>query len=269
MSDTMDSAIDKARELRDLHVPGDPLVLLNVWDVASARVVAASPATRAIATASWSVAAAMGYPDGEETPLETVLNLASRIVVATDLPVSVDFEKGYAADLAALEDNIRRLCQTGAVGLNIEDSIGPDDGPCWPMADAARRIEHVRRAATAEGVPIVINARTDVLAGGGEADQAIKRGNGYLQAGADCIFVLNGIGPELPRVVKEMTGPVSVLAGAGSPGVADLARMGVARISVGPGAMGVAYAALAELVNDVDEVGTWPPALGFRPGSRR
>jgi 2-methylisocitrate lyase-like PEP mutase family enzyme len=256
----------KAVRFRNMHVSGDPLVLLNVWDVASARVVASNPATKAIATASWSVAAAMGYSDGQHLPLDDVLDLASRIVAVTDLPVSVDFEKGYAADLSGLEDNIRRLCQTGAVGLNIEDSMGDDDGPCWPIAEAARRIECVRRAAAAEGVPIVINARTDVLAGGGEVAEAIERGNAYLTASADCIFVLSGIGPGLPSLVRDIAGPVSVLAGAGSPPVSVLAGLGVARISVGPGAMGVAYAALADLVAQVNESGEWSQALAFRPG---
>jgi 2-methylisocitrate lyase-like PEP mutase family enzyme len=262
----MHTPIDKADLLRGLHVPGDPLVLLNVWDVASARVIASNPATKAIATASWSVSAALGFADGQAMPLEDVLNLASRIAAATNLPVSVDFEKGYASDLVELEDNIRRLCQTGAVGLNIEDSIGADDGPCRPIVDAARRIECVRNAASAEGVPIVINARTDVLAGGGDVSEAIERGNAYLHSGADCIFVLGGIGTNLPRLVNEITGPVSILAGAGSPSVAELARHGVARISVGPGSMGVAYAALAGLAAEVNETGEWPPTLAYRPG---
>ena len=263
----MSTHLDKAERFRALHVPGDPLILVNVWDVASARVVASNPATKAIATASWSVAAAMGHADGEQTPLDDVLRLARRIVDVTDLPVSVDFEKGYADDLDVLEDNVRRLCQTGVVGLNIEDSIGPDDGPCRSTGEAARRIERVRQAATAEGVQIVINARTDILAGGGRVSEAIERGNAYLRSGADCIFVLGGIGPNLLTLINQITGPVSVLAGAGSPSVGELAELGVARISVGPGAMGVAYAALASLAAHVNSTGEWPSTLAFRPGA--
>jgi len=263
----MATPIGKADSLRALHVPGDPLILVNAWDVASARVVASNPVTNAIATASWSVAAAMGHADGEQTPLDDVLRLARRIVAVTDLPVSVDFEKGYADDLDVLEDNVRRLCQTGVVGLNIEDSIGPDDGPCRSTGEAARRIERVRKAATAEGVQIVINARTDILAGGGRVSEAIERGNAYLRSGADCIFVLGGIGPNLPTLINQITGPVSVLAGAGSPSVNELAGLGVARISIGPGAMGVAYAALASLAAHVNGTGQWPSTLAFRPGA--
>jgi 2-methylisocitrate lyase-like PEP mutase family enzyme len=261
----MGAMVEKAEQLRALHVPGNPLVLINVWDVASARVVADVPATRAIATASWSVAAAGGYADGQETPLEDVLALGTNLARTFDLPVSVDFEKGYADNLAQLGDNIRRLGQTGVVGLNIEDSLAADDGPCWPLAEAAARIACVRDAAIAEGVPLVINARTDVLAGGGPVAEAIERGNAYIAAGADCVFVLAGTGPQLPGIVAGINGPVSVLAGAGAPPVAELAAAGVARISVGPGAMGVAYAALQRFATHAGADTGWPADLAFRP----
>lgn len=257
---------EQANQLRALHIPGTPLVLVNVWDIASAQVVAALPGTLALATASWSVSAALGVADGGQLPLDHVLDLARRIVAVTSLPVSVDFEKGYATDLQTLGENIRRLSQTGVAGLNIEDSIAADDGPCWSITEAAKRVAAVRAAAEAEGIPLVINARTDVLAGGGRSVEAIARGNAYLEAGADCAFVLGAIGPELRSMVSGIRGPVSVLAGAGALPIAELAAAGVARISVGPGSMGVAYAALHDLVRDLHAGDDWPPALAFRPG---
>ena len=255
----------RADRLRALHVPGDPLLLVNTWDVASARVVATSARAKAIATASWSVSAALGVTDGEGMAIGQVLDLARRIVEAVDLPLTVDFEKGYARDGAGLAANIEALLESGAVGLNLEDSLGAEDGSLWPIEEAASRIATVREAAERVGVPVVINARTDVLVGGGTADDALARGRAYLEAGADCIFMLGAAGDDLRRIVMELPGPVSVMAVAGAPTLPELARTGVARVSLGPGSMGVAYSALAALATSLAN-GAEPPAeLGFRP----
>jgi 2-methylisocitrate lyase-like PEP mutase family enzyme len=263
----MNDQIAKALRLKDLHVLGDPLVVVNVWDVASARVVASHPSTRALATASWSISAAVGYPDGGGMPLDVALLAARRIVECTNLPVTVDFEKGYADNPAGLRETTRHLIETGAVGLNIEDSMRGENRELWSIEDAAARVAAVRDAAVGAGVPLVINARTDTLVGGGSVDDAIARGRAYLDAGADCIFVLGAIGPHLESIVQGIPGPVSVLAGAGAPSVRDLAAAGVARVSFGPGPMGVAYAALDRLVNDLVS-GTRPPGdLAYRPGT--
>jgi 2-methylisocitrate lyase-like PEP mutase family enzyme len=264
---TLNDATAKADALRALHVPGDPVVLVNTWDVASARVVAAQAATKTIATASWSVSAALGYDDGEGMPVELALDAAARIVRAVDVPVTVDFEKGYASDLSTLGENVRRLIETGAVGLNIEDSLAAEDGALWSVNDAAARIATVRDAASRAGVPLVINARTDTLIGGGDAaDGAIARGRAYLEAGADCIFVLGARGALLREVLTGIPGPVSVLVGAGDPSIRELAAAGVARISFGPGPMGVAYSALRDLVSQLAD-GTPPPdGLSYRLG---
>jgi 2-methylisocitrate lyase-like PEP mutase family enzyme len=258
----------RADMLRKLHVPGDPLVVVNVWDVASARVVASQPATRALATASWSISAAMGYPDGGGMPLEVALLTARRIVESTEFPVTVDFEKGYADSPAGLRHTTRQLIETGAVGLNIEDSVGGEDRELWSIDDAAARVAAVRDAAVEAGLPLVINARTDTLVGGGTVDDAIARGRAYLDAGADCVFVLGAIGPHLDAVVQGIPGPVSALAGAGAPSIRELAAAGVARVSFGPGPMGVAYAALARLVRDLSGNAQPPADLAFRPGAR-
>jgi len=259
-------AAERARRFLAMHRPGDPVVLVNVWDAASAKVVASQPGVRALATASWSVSAATGYEDGGAMPLEVALLAARTIVAATDLPVTVDFEKGYASTAEGVHANVLQLAGTGAAGLNIEDSIGSENQGLWSVGDAAARVRAAREAAAASGVPLVINARTDVLVGGGTIHEAIERGNAYLDAGADCIFVLGAIGPHLGEIVRGMRGPVSVLAGAGAPPVRDLAAAGVARVSFGPGPMGVAYAALARLVGDVASGNPGPRDLAYRPG---
>ena len=264
----MDSTmtVTRAQALRALHQPGNPVILVNVWDVASARVVAAQPGVQALATASWSVSAAAGFEDGGGMPLEVALEAARRIAAAATLPVSVDFEKGYAATVDGVYENTLRLIETGAVGLNLEDSIGSEDRALWSVAEASERVAAVRRAADETGVPLVINARTDVLVGGGTVVDAIARGKAYLAAGADCIFVLAAIGPHLEEIVAGIPGPVSVLAGAGAPSIRDLAAAGVARVSFGPGPMGVAYAALARLVADIAAGNPGAPDLAYRPG---
>jgi 2-methylisocitrate lyase-like PEP mutase family enzyme len=255
-----------AHAFRALHQPGNPVILVNVWDVASARVVAAQPGVQALATASWSVSAAAGFEDGGAMPLDVALEAARRIVAATTLPVSVDFEKGYAATADGVYANAARLVETGAVGLNLEDSKGAEDRGLWSVAEAAERVAAVRRAADEIGNPLVINARTDTLVAGGTVAEAIARGRAYLDAGADCIFVLAAIGPHLEEIVAGIPGPVSVLAGAGAPSIRDLAAAGVARVSFGPGPMGVAYAALARLVADIAAGNPGAADLAYRPG---
>ena len=266
---TTSHQIAKAETFRRLHVPGSPIVLVNVWDVASARVVAAQPSVQALATASWSVSAAAGYVDGEDMPLDEALDAVRRIVSATEMPVTVDFEKGYAPTPDGVRENVLGLIQTGAIGLNIEDSRGAEDGEVWTVEAAAARVAAVRLAARESGVPLVINARTDLLVGGGSIAEAIERGNAYLDAGADCVFVLGAPDEALGEVTNGIRGPVSVMAGAGSPPIAELDAAGVARVSFGPGPMGVAYAALGRLAMDLLDGASNPgnlSDLAFRPG---
>lgn len=261
-----DQAIARANAFRAMHRAGDPVVLINVWDVASARVVAAHPATRALATASWSMAAANGYEDGERLPLEITLAMARQIAAAVTLPVTVDFEKGYAASIDGVKENVLRLIESGAIGLNIEDSVNAEDGPFRSLKDASARVAAVREAADQAGLPLVINARTDVLVGGEDASKAIERGNAYLAAGADCVFVLGVDRASIERIVAGIPGPVAFMTGSESMSVAELARAGAARVSFGPGPMGVAYAALGRLATVVHSGGQNPPELAYRPG---
>ena len=255
----------KAELLDSLHVPGTPLIVTNVWDAVTARIVAAAPGVKALATASHAVSFARGVPDGEGLTLDQALAAARTITGAVDLPVSVDFERGYAADATELEANIARLIEAGAAGLNLEDSTGPDAGQLRSVETATERVAAVRRAADAAGVPLVINARVDALARGGSFDDAVARANSYLAAGADVAFVL-GLGTEelVRRAVAEIDGRVSVIANPTSVPLARLAELGVSRVSFGPGPLGLVLAHLQAAATQLTALGEYPEELGFK-----
>lgn len=254
---------DKAEHLRALHRPGDPLVLVNVWDAAGARVVAAAPGTKALATASHSVAAAYGLPDGEHLPFAELVALVRRVAGAAPLPLTVDMERGYGRDAAEVGERAGRIIAAGAAGCNIEDGL--EEGGLRPVEEQAERLIAVREAAGAAGVPLVVNARTDALDLGLGVDEAVRRGRAYLQAGADCVFALGACSlPVVERLVGEL-GSVSVLASADGPSLEELAGAGVARVSMGPGPMGAAYAALRRLAEDAANRRPLPADLSYRP----
>jgi 2-methylisocitrate lyase-like PEP mutase family enzyme len=237
----MSNQSTKACIFRSLHVPGQPLVLFNIWDAGSAKAVAASGA-QVLATGSWSVAAAHGFTDGERMPFDLCLANLQRIVGATDLPVTIDLESGYGADPAAVGETIARALQAGAVGFNIEDSL-PENGSLRAASDQAARLKAARAAADAFGIPAFLNARTDVFfqAGPEHHDEgmvevALERGRLYAEAGADGLFV-PGLADErlIARLVKDSPLPVNIMAGERTPPAERLAELGVARISHGPG----------------------------------
>jgi 2-methylisocitrate lyase-like PEP mutase family enzyme len=259
----------KAEELRRLHAAPELLVLVNVWDVASARVVAGTPGCRAIATASWSIAAALGYRDHEEIPREEMIAAVGRIAAAVDQPVTADLEAGYGASAVEVGETITAAIEAGAVGCNLEDGVR-GDVPLRPLGDAAERVAAAREAGERAEVPLVINARTDVfLARVGSPEEqeevALERGRAYLAAGADCVFVPGLADVEtIERLVGRLR-RVSVLAGAHGPALDDLQRVGVARVSFGPGPMGVAMSSLREAAVTLHSGGAAPETLGYRP----
>src|SRR5262245_36607268 len=180
----MSTQREKAEELRRLHAAPEPLVLVNAWDAASARVVASAPGCRAIATASWSIAASRGFADGEQIPLEQMLDGVRIVAAAVDLPVTADLERGYG-DAGA---TVAQAIDAGAVGCNLEDADGA--GGLRPVEDHVAAVQAARAAGEAAGVPLVINARTDVfLTAEKNMDEAVERARAYLSAGADCAFV--------------------------------------------------------------------------------
>jgi len=254
--------LERARLLDALHVPGDPLIVTNVWDAVTARTVAAAPGVRAIATASHSVSYAHGVEDGEGLTLDEELSAARRIVAAVDLPVSVDFERGYAPDAAGVQRHVEQLIATGAVGLNLEDSTSATE--LFPFELAVARVAAVRRAAEATGIPIVLNARVDALARGANWDEMVSRANAYLAAGAQVVFVL-GLRDEaaVERAVAAIDGRVSVIAGVDSPPLARLAELGVSRVSFGPRILGLTLAHLQAAATQLTARGEYPLDLAF------
>jgi 2-methylisocitrate lyase-like PEP mutase family enzyme len=226
----------KAATLRALHVAGDPLVLPNAWDAASARMVEAA-GFPVVATSSAATAVILGFDDGEATPVEQVLAAAERIVRAVGLPVTVDFERGYGLAPAEM---VERFAATGAVGLNLEDS-NPPSGEMIDAAEQADFLAAVRDAAVSLGVDLVINARTDSFlrrAGSPQEQLAatLDRGARYLAAGADCVYPIAVGDPAVIRALVEgIPGPINVGYGPqGKLSLADYAALGVARVSFGP-----------------------------------
>jgi len=230
---------DRAQQFAALHKKGAPLVLYNIWDAGSAQAVAAAGA-KAIATGSWSVAAAQGYDDGQALPLEALLRVAGEIVRAADLPVSIDFEGGYAVSPEDLRENVRALVGTGAVGLNFEDQVVGGEG-LHDINFQTRRVEAIRNAAEAEGVALFINARTDLFlqnpneSHADHIDAAIRRGRAYAEAGASGFFVPGLTDATLiAQICKAVDLPVNVMKSPAAPETSELAASGVARISHGP-----------------------------------
>ena len=227
---------DKARRFAALHISGDPLVLFNIWDAGSAQAVANAGA-KAVATGSVSVAQSNGYGDGEQLPLELALANAARIVAAVDLPVTIDFEGGYASDVVGVETNLARLAATGAIGCNFEDQIVGTDN-IYPVAEQQRRIAAARRGA---GADFFINARTDLFlksdasSHGGFVSEAIDRAKAYADAGASGYFI-PGLGDLalVERISKAVELPVNAMHFPGAPSRAQWAAAGIARISHGP-----------------------------------
>ncbi|MEO1045748.1 MAG: isocitrate lyase/phosphoenolpyruvate mutase family protein [Pseudomonadota bacterium] len=233
---------DKAQAFRSLHIPGNPVTLWNIWDAGSALAVERAGA-QAIGTGSFSVASAQGYADGQVLPLDAVLTTSRQICDTVSLPVTVDFEAGYADGGSTLSENVRRLIATGVVGINFEDQQ-INQAALYSVAEQAGRIATVRKAADAEGVALFINARTDIWLDAGRAsldsdsmsDEALTRVKAYAEAGADGFFV-PGLADEtmLETICRESTLPVNVMR---LPNMVDrnrLAETGVARISHGPG----------------------------------
>ncbi len=235
-------------EFAALHIAGEPLILFNIWDAASAQAVAKAGA-KAIATGSAGLAGAQGFDDGEAIPFEALLVTAKQIAAATSgLPLSVDMESGFAESLDQLADNAAALADAGAIGCNLEDRLIGGDG-LRDVSEQAERIAAVSRAG------LFVNARTDTFLGplmAGEdpnqaalVDAAIARAQAYQEAGAGCFFVPGLSDPALiKRMCKATSIPINAMRLPGMVSNAELAALGVARISYGPGPWREAMAAV-------------------------
>ena len=253
---------EKAQLFRSLHTGSSMLVLPNVWDAASARVceLAGFPA---VATTSSGVAAVYGLLDGQLISKESLTATTTYIAKAVACPVSVDAESGYGRDIAEVVQTVRTLIEAGAVGINIEDSSKGPDEALVDLAYQVELIQALRQLGEMLEIPFVINARVDVfvLAVGEPAsrsEQAIKRGNAYLQAGADSIYP---IGPSdvatVTKLVQGIQGPVNILVGPTSPSISELASLGVARVSFGSALMRAALGQLRLVAQELRAQGTY------------
>ncbi|MEO7717184.1 MAG: isocitrate lyase/phosphoenolpyruvate mutase family protein [Capsulimonas sp.] len=253
---------EKAALLRQLHQGPKILVLPNAWDAASARLFeeAGFPV---IASTSAGIAFTLGYPDGQIIPRDEMLFMLRRIVASVHIPVTADIEAGYGANsVKEVLTTVRGVLTAGAVGINLEDMA--DGGVSLVDVDfQSEKIEAVRSIGEATGVPLVINARTDAFALTNIPDEqklkiAVERGNRYLAAGADCVFVpfVKDI-PMISVLAREIHGPLNILALPGSPPASDLQALGVARVSVGAGPCRAAMALTRAVAMDLLELGTY------------
>lgn len=241
-NEVMDNQRQRADRLRELHQPSSPLVLINVWDVASAKAVASTGAS-AIATSSAAMAWMLGGVDGSGTAADGFFDMVGRICEAVaPLPVTVDIESGFGSTPAQVASTVRKVVTAGAVGVNLEDRVLPvgGSGPVlFDISEQQVRLRAARAVAEAVGVPLVLNARTDVfLAQLGEREErtglAAERARAYRAAGADCVFVPGAREAEaIAALVAAIDGPLNVMAVPGSPPLPELISLGVARVSFG------------------------------------
>jgi 2-methylisocitrate lyase-like PEP mutase family enzyme len=235
----------RGQRLRDLHAAPELLTVVNVWDVASARVVAALPGTRALATAGHSIAATFGYPDGG-MPLDLMLDMVGRIAADIDLPLSADLEAGFDDP----GETIRRAIGVGVVGANLEDRMQPLD-------ESVAAVRAAIGAAEAEGVPFALNARTDAIVRGADdpVQEAIRRGRAYLSEGATSVFVPGRLDEPTVQALVEGLGRsvLSVIRVPGSLPASRLEGLGVTRVSYGPWPQRVALHALQGLGLSITE----------------
>ena len=242
---------DRAQTFVSLHQPGTPLVLYNCWDAGSGVAIAKGGAP-ALATGSWSVAAAQGYADGETLPLDSLLQIATRITETCDVPVSLDFEGGYAVAPDTLRKNISGVLAAGIIGINFEDRVVQGEG-LHDIAMQSTRIAAIRTEADAQDIPFFINARTDLFLQsdpsdhGKHVDDAITRGKAYAEAGASGYFVPGLSDPEMIRTIcGAVPLPVNAMCLDVTADVGPLAALGVSRISFGPTPYRAAMTALTQ-----------------------
>ena len=252
----------KAESLHALHHGQRILILVNAWDVASARIIeeAGFPA---IATSSAGVAFSLGYPDGQQISRAEMLEQVGRIARKVNVPVTADVESGYGSKPEDAAQTARDVIACGAVGLNLEDAR--DNGK-YHMADLSLQLEKihaVREVAVQAGVSLVLNARTDVYlekVGPPETryDMTVKRLTAFREAGADCVFAPGLQDPQaIARLVKDLNCPLNILAGPGSPSIPELHALGVARVSLGSGPMRATLGYLRGVADEISGPGTY------------
>ena len=253
---------DKAERFRTLHRGPKVLVLPNAWDVVSARIFEEAGAA-AIATTSAGVAFTLGYPDGQKISRDLMLAAVARIAAKVKVPVTADVESGYGERPEDVAETARAVIEARAVGLNVEDAVHHGGGALLDLSLQLEKIAAIREIGKQLGVPLVVNARTDVyLLAFGEPesryDEAVRRLAAFRDAGADCLFVpgvrdISTIG----RLVRDLAHPVNILAGPGSPSIPELQKVAVARVSLGSSAMRATLGLARRIGQEVLSEGTY------------
>jgi 2-methylisocitrate lyase-like PEP mutase family enzyme len=257
----------KANAFREMHHSGKILVLPNVWDVASARIIEEA-GFGAIATTSAGIAFSLGYPDGQKISRVEMLARVGRIAREVKVPVSADVEAGYGDRPEDAVETAQGVIEAGAVGINLEDSTDDPQHPLVSLTLQLEKIHAVREAALQSTVLLVLNARTDVyLAEVGAPElrysETIKRVLAYRDAGADCVFVPGLKDAEtIAQLVKDAQCPINILAGPGSPSVQELEKLGVARVSLGSGPMRATLGLLRRMAEELKTSGTYAALEG-------
>jgi len=252
----------KAEAFRRMHLQKPILILPNAWDGASARIFEEAGFS-AIATTSAGVAHTAGYADGQIIPLDDMLTIVKWIVHSVEVPVTADMESGFGHEAGEVGETVRRIIETGAVGMNLEDTIHGGERRLYELPLAVARIRAAREAANAAGIPLVINARTDVfLLGIGEKssrfDHAVQRMNAYREAGADCLYPIGFFDTEtIGRLAKAVNGPINIAGLPGAPPVAELERLGVARVSTASCPARVAMTATRKVATELARSGSF------------
>ena len=252
----------KAASFRVLHSGREILLLPNVWDVASARLIEES-GFKAAATSSAGIAFSLGYPDGQSISREQMLAVIARIAKAVRVPVTADVEAGYGKTPEDAGRTARAVVDAGAVGMNLEDAIGDSPSVLVELPLQLEKIRAVREMASRLRIPLVLNARTDMylLQIGDPAeryDETVSRLSAFREAGADCVFA-PGLrdAPTIGRLVADLKCPINILAGPGSPSVPELSKLGVARVSLGSATMRATVGCLRRIAQELKATGTY------------
>jgi 2-methylisocitrate lyase-like PEP mutase family enzyme len=268
--DKLDLQTKKASAFRAMHSGKDILLLPNIWDVASARIIEEA-GFGAIATTSAGIAFSLGYPDGQKISREEMLAAVARITRSVRVPVTADVEAGYGNTPEDAARTAQGVVEAGAVGLNLEDAAGNPATPLVELTLQLEKIHAVREVAARLKVPLVLNARTDVylLQVGDPAkryDEAVRRLRAFREASADCVF-LPGVreAATIGRLVSDLQCPINILAGPGSPSLPELQKLGVARVSLGSGPMRATLGLLRRVAEELKKTGTYAAMDGAPP----
>jgi 2-methylisocitrate lyase-like PEP mutase family enzyme len=252
----------KAELFLSLHKSEKMLLLPNIWDPIGARIVQAK-GFPAIATASAAISASLGYKDGEKIKYTTHLEIIKRIASSVDIPVTADIETGYASDLLQLKNNINLLLNTGAVGINLEDSVGKE-GVLRSIEEQCERISAIRETAEKRNIPFVINARTDCFLGKSEKsnseliEEAVKRAKEYTKAGADCFYPVGVLDLETVKTLcNEISSPINILGSSKSVPLKTLQEIGINRVSFGPFIFRSLLKNFSDIVDEIATLGSY------------